>query len=451
MLAFVFAGLSWVWRAHNESSRRGGAYLLAGGFFGAGALTRIDGMLPTLLLLPVVGIVFGLASGSSRRGTASAVGTATFVVSAGIFEMARNSPAYYDDLRPQRIVLLVLALAGAALALALYLLLAAQGHVLRRHLFSRRVAFAFSGAVLAVCLLMLSRPLWWVSRREPAYPLISGLQHREGFAVDPLRQYDEQTINWIAWYFGWPAVVLGMVGLALMAYRSVRQVDTSLGAFVFVVFGYLVLYGNRASIVPDQVWATRRFLPVVIPGLLVAATFACREAFQRSERPGTYMATRFAALVAAASLPVLPICVSAPLLGAQEYVPQLDETKAHCLAIDGRMTVVAGDLGLRLTPALRAFCGIDAFYASDTGAVAVEAARELSRRSQETVVMLTADGDDFPQLAGAQPVTNIVLHRWARRLSGPPSTVEQATRSVWGLVVDINGATRVLGPNASSS
>jgi hypothetical protein len=448
-LVFVFSGLAWLWRAHNKTCG-GSGYLLAGSFLGAGALARIDGVLPTLLILPLVGVVLGLSNGSSRKRTAIAAVAAAFVVLVGTFEVALNSPAYYNDLRPQRRVLLTLALAGAAGGLALGLSSAFWGSALRRHLFSRRFALGLSGAVAAVCVFMLSRPLWWVSRREPAYPLISGLQHREGLSVDPLRQYDEQTINWIVWYFGWPTVALGMIGLVLMTYRGVRRADTGLGAFILIVFGYLALYGNRASIVPDQVWAIRRLLPVVIPGLLIAAAFACREMSLRYRRGEPRMATGLA-IVAAAALLFFPIRASMPLLGVQELVPQLDETKAHCAAVAGRTTVVAGALGLRLTPTVRAFCDVDAFYTSSTGHAAVVAARELSRRRGEPVVMLTADGGNFSELAGALPVTETVIHRWALRLSGRPSTVERTTRSVWGLVLDVNGATRVLGPPASPS
>src|SRR6202042_1967395 len=48
------------------------------------------------------------------------------------------------------------------------------------------------------------------------------LQRAAGLPLDPRRLYAEDTLYWVIWYIGLPAVLLGVFGLALMARRGVR-------------------------------------------------------------------------------------------------------------------------------------------------------------------------------------------------------------------------------------
>ena len=55
--------------------------------------------------------------------------------------------------------------------------------------------------------------------RRPA----AALEH---LPVDPTRTYAEDTLYWVIWYVGAPAVLLGGFGLALLVRRSLRALLT---------------------------------------------------------------------------------------------------------------------------------------------------------------------------------------------------------------------------------
>jgi hypothetical protein len=443
-LALVMAGLAWSYRL-ARGERRWRAWVLTGTLLGAGALARIDGVLPLLLLLPLLGVLVGALPGPAHRRLGAAAAAGLLVVALGLAEVRLNSPAYWSDLAAQRNVLVLVGIAGAGLAVAVALGLGRWWPRSQAALTGRPVAVALAGVIAAVCLLLVARPLWWTSRREPAYPLIAGLQAREGLPVDTLRQYDELTVQWLAWYIGWPGVLLGMLGLVLLTGLAVRRRDPPSAAVVLVVAGQLMLYGTRASIVPDQVWASRRFLPVVLPGLLVAAAFALVQGHDLVRRRAGRWSVPVAALVAAALL-FPPLWTSLPLLGARDLDRQLAETRAQCEVVDGRITGLLPDVRQRLTATVRAFCGVDSFGLTVSGRDALHVARVVAASRGEPVVLLTSDEQALPGLKQAVPIVDIVLQRWQERLSGPPTQVELVPRLTWAVVVRPDGKTEVLAP-----
>jgi hypothetical protein len=109
------------------------------------------------------------------------------------------------------------------------------------------------------------------------------LQRVAGLPLDPRRTYAEDTLYWVIWYIGVPALLLGTFGLALLARRVLRALITwkdptgtaKVWALPLLIIGWMtvtVLW--RPGTVPDQPWASRRLVPVVIPGLILAAVWA---------------------------------------------------------------------------------------------------------------------------------------------------------------------------------
>src|SRR5260370_7435272 len=56
----------------------------------------------------------------------------------------------------------------------------------------------------------------------PASPYIAALQRLEGLPVDPGRLYAENSLYWVIWYLGVPALLLGLIGLALVTRLCLR-------------------------------------------------------------------------------------------------------------------------------------------------------------------------------------------------------------------------------------
>jgi hypothetical protein len=87
----------------------------------------------------------------------------------------------------------------------------------------------------------------------------------------------------VIWYIGLPALLLGVTGLALLARRVLRALlswsdpdgSARLWALPLLMIGsvsLIVLW--RPDTLPDQPWASRRLVPLVLPGLILAAVWA---------------------------------------------------------------------------------------------------------------------------------------------------------------------------------
>ena len=125
------------------------------------------------------------------------------------------------------------------------------------------------------------------------------VQRLNGLHVDPTRRYAELSMRWVSWYIGPLTLVLGIVGAAALARILVRgTLRVPPLATAAILAPPALLYILRPSITPDQVWAARRFLPDVFPGLiLLAFGLLCVVARDRS-RP-LLGERRFAAVVLA--------------------------------------------------------------------------------------------------------------------------------------------------------
>jgi len=175
---------------------------------------------------------------------------------------------------------------------------------------------------------------------------VASLQRLEGLPVDGLRQYFESSLDWVLWYVGVPAVILACAGAAVLGRRSVRLLipsrepaaspdssaapaspttDTSptlatpppltppvslaaarLWALPFLIIAWSVITVLwDPAVIPWQPMASRRLVPVVLPGLLLLALWVSSRLTARASLLG---ASRFAVgLVGACCLLALAI------------------------------------------------------------------------------------------------------------------------------------------------
>ena len=158
----------------------------------------------------------------------------------------------------------VLAAIVGALAVAVLLRRAAPdlGAWAVRWLERRRLQRTLGAAVVAAAALLLVvgflRP--WLF--EPVYTVVNGRQ---------VRTYDEASLIRLSWFLTVPAFGLALGGLALVALRRWRAAAWTL---VLPVLLLLPLYAYRAAISTRLLWWTRRFVPVILPGLLVLVAVA---------------------------------------------------------------------------------------------------------------------------------------------------------------------------------
>ena len=153
-------------------------------------------------------------------------------------------------------------------------------------------------AVLAVALRVVARrPLTWATDRlQEARPqlvigllvcagalalLVVGFLRPRLFGVDYLayngrqiRSYDEQILRRLSWFFTLPGFAVMGLGLAAVALRRWRA---AAWAVVLPTLAFFVVYGYTARNSSRLLWWSRRYVPTVLPGIviLIALAVAC--------------------------------------------------------------------------------------------------------------------------------------------------------------------------------
>ncbi len=249
-------------------------------------LIRIDGLSDLLPAIPFLGILL-----VRRLPQGIPFGIGLFVGAAyGFADGYLLSRPYLTALSSSLRPLAMVALGAVALTVIGMGLVSARPTRtwLRRLVGARPLRWLPEAAAALTVLVVVGfavRPYFQTVRGEtdPAtISYVAELQKLAHLAIDPQRQYAEDSLYWVIWYIGVPAVILGTLGLALLARRCLRSLltwrDTGaarIWALPLMIIGWVtvtVLW--RPGIIPDQPWASRRLVPVVLPGLILTATWA---------------------------------------------------------------------------------------------------------------------------------------------------------------------------------
>ncbi len=136
---------------------------------------------------------------------------------------------------------------------------------------------AMAALAVLVTIGLALRPYIGVSRAASPSSFQAAIatgQLTQGLPIDPARTYYDISMNWVFWYIGVPAVILGTLGAAILVRRCVRggMPGWTLPLLVFSWAIVTTLY--RPAIMPDQPWASRRLVPAVLPGFILLAVWA---------------------------------------------------------------------------------------------------------------------------------------------------------------------------------
>jgi hypothetical protein len=223
------------------------------------------------------------------------------------------------------------------------------------------------------------------------FRFIAALQEAQGLPLSPTRTYAEDSLYWVIWYIGLPALLLGVSGIAVLARRCVRALLTwrdtgssrnwALPLAITAAGSAAVLWDP--DILPDQPWASRRLVVIVLPGLIGAATWAsARLAGHARERGARPVTAAVAGLfcVGAMALPAAATTFGATLShsggsgGLHLSAPglafratgagQVTSVAQLCAAIPPHSSVVIVDSAVarEFTQVIRGMCGIPAAW-----------------------------------------------------------------------------------------
>ncbi len=457
-LLLVIAAIHWAWRGLEHG--RPWALIAAGVASGATGLVRIDGGAYAL------GVLVGVATAAAFRGPQARSGLIAFgaaqgaLLGLGYVSLARWSAAYLDRLGDEaRLLGVVYAAVLIVVILWAFTWSSAAGKRLRTFFDGQRhaVALATASLVVAVSLVLTSRPLWMTAHRGATSEtdkftndVVASFQQAEGDAIEPTRTYAEHTVTWLSYYLTWPLLALATVGLAVLAYRAVSARFES-WVFLGGVLAPSLLYLLRPQIVPDQLWAIRRFEPATLPGLAIAAGVgAWWLAHMLASRWPTmrrrFIATAAVILVAApvtTYLSVRPFESEPVSLAAYTYVREQQGARAQidalCRVADGRPIILAGTSSH--FGSLRVMCDVPVVLALEEPTP--QTLQKAAAIWGESPVVLTRQSDWFWESPPAPVVESRTL-QGEYALQRMPSSVSWRDFTWYAGVVNPDGSLTVL-------
>jgi Dolichyl-phosphate-mannose-protein mannosyltransferase len=352
--------------------KRFGMAVVAGAALGGTLLSRVDALV-YLIPLPLLGALVLLAARSTaerrhlwKMHLGVLIG-AVPVALLGTFDVIERAGAYYTDLHAQ-MRLLQLAMAASVLAavvlLAVWPRLAPRAAGMTDWVAASRQGLAITSSVVLVVGLFAAwmlRPAAMTSITNPI-SLVAGLQRQAGLKMDPTRAYSEYSITWISWYIGPIAVTLAIIGVGLVAARMWRRIDPA-GALLLSVAGFGgALYLWKPSITPDQIWAMRRFVPAMMPlmVLLAALSIAALGHAVASSTAGRAW-QRPVVTIAAIGMLMFPLGAMRRVAHFEAQTGVLSVVQSACKTVGprGAIAFAADDpAGMLLSTAVRTWCDV---------------------------------------------------------------------------------------------
>jgi hypothetical protein len=234
---------------------------LAGLLLGVAYLARPDSLL--LILLAVgAGSVLIVAGRFDARAAWFAAGLAA-TLPCGFYQAYVSARRYtLTNNVPDLPVVLAVILGALAVAVLVRRVAPAAGRwaweVLERRPVQRRLGTAVVAVAALLLLLGFLRP--WLFG-----PVWGDFRGR------PVRTYDEATLIRLSWFLTLPGFGLALAGLALVALRRWRAAGW---APLLPALCLLPVYAYRAEVSARLMWWTRRFVPIILPGLVVLIAVA---------------------------------------------------------------------------------------------------------------------------------------------------------------------------------
>jgi hypothetical protein len=447
---WLWAGLLAVLVAYERRSWRFG---LAGGLLlGATAMARIDG-LAYLAALPVLAVLaVRLAPVPQRRSlritAAAAFAGAVATAAIGWLDLAIRGTAYEEGhaglLAQLRLGLLVATAVAVGLALAWDRLAGVRSWLVTHRDVIGRVAAGLTLVVLLAAWFV--RPLVQKAHSPVSSGTIGQIQADEGVTVSSSRSYDEDTMRWIAWYFGPLTLGLAVLGVARAARRIASgRASAALLVTTLVAGPAALLYLWRPNAAPDHVWVMRRFVPAALPLFALFAMVALGTALRASRssprsstsvtgpssgrQPVVLGLVGVAVAVglvwsAGSTWPVRAFHDQRPFLESVEGICAIAGPDAAILMVDDG-SPISGVISGGLPMSLRAWCGVPVATAEPgfTGEQVLALAASW-RNLGRTLVLAAPSSEPFGRLVEGRTVQDSPLvvndHALARTLTHAP-------------------------------
>ncbi|MEP7025005.1 MAG: hypothetical protein ABJB47_14660 [Actinomycetota bacterium] len=451
---------------------------IAGLALGLTALVRPDGLFYLLPVIPMAGALF---AGRRRQAFPFSAGVAVgaaYGLTAGYVQSRPYLNALSGPLQLTGLIALILALLTAAAVVIVRSARVRQGlrgagarpplrwlRWLGRFPWRNWLPVAGGAAGVAALIALIIRPYVQTVRGHPgpaAMAFVANLQRIEGVRADPTRLYSEDTLYWVIWYLGVPALLLAGIGLALLIRRALRALltwtDPSGATRNWALPLAIIIWGAAAVLwrpdtAPDQPWASRRLVPLVLPGLVLLAIWACAWLVDRARVRGAGTAAwSFVATCCVAAL-LVPTVVTTTGFGLTHTGPsgslravtqglatrktnagEITVVARLCRAIGHGTTVVIVDRQLadEFSQAIRGMCGVPAGWVAGSSAAGLPAVLSGIERAGRRPVLLADSRQALGRYgAAASQVINLRTTQDSHELTQPPRAPWSLHLRVW--------------------
>jgi hypothetical protein len=374
---FLFLTGTWAFTVWATEERAHALWpALAGASLGQLFLTRID-VLPLLAVPLLMGLWRRWTARTQRQDLWFYGLFGALVLHSLIHGLWQSAPYFYNQtnafaslINNYRIPLLVLALSGVILILFLDWQVALRSKVgewLRRH----RMAWALPAALIVIGLAIYG----YFVRPQ----IGQATMYNYWYAGGSIPNLDHENLLRLAWYFTPFGVMLGVASLALMIVQEdYRRTAFLLGTGLF----FSAFYLWRMQINPHQVYAMRRFVPEVVPFLVICVAYAVNRVYEGRTRVWRGVGVVLAAVwMVALGISARGLISHVDYRGLVGQVEQLNATfQPHSVIIYYDPTPVG--LGDMFGTPLRFVYGHDVVVIRDLQRLDLGAFEQLARRWQ---------------------------------------------------------------------
>lgn len=425
-MALLFGGLGLLILAAERRWKRS-EWWLAGFVAGCAALTRIDAYL-TLAALVIYGFVVLVQTrpAQRRRATSAVLAAGLGLMIPAYFgwlDVSQLSAIYYQA--HHKFIMPEFKLIGALVVFGSIFTLAEWRYGLLNRLArltewrDRYIIIGISGLFL----LLASRPAWMVGHGPNGDGVVA-------------RDFSEQTLNWIIWYVGPVVMAAGVAGLAVNTARLLREREKQWTALILALAVTGGLYLLRPNITGDQVWATRRLLPIVTPAFVILAVWSLQQLFERGmfKYRDWVFDLRIIATVLATLAAVSPLFVSYPFLLRRLYVPQLTQIQDTCAHLPTNSAVIwVGSASNFAVQPVRTICGVDSYGLTATSATLESTLTEISSKQRFPVYAgyFVPEEQGLQPPVDAKPISSISYHEIDHTYKRAPRNLITIDNSVY--------------------
>jgi hypothetical protein len=332
----------------------------------------------------------------------------------------------------------------------------------------RWIPEAASVLALAALIGLAARPYFQTVRghvSQAVFDHIGMLQRAQHLPIDPTRQYAEDTLYWVIWYAGAPAVLLGGFGVALLVRRCLRALlswQDPVGAGRNWALPLAIIGAGSAAvlwqpeIIPDQPWASRRLVLAVLPGLIICAAWTSAWLAGRARGRGAGAATVIVVGLFCVGALLVPTATTTFGLGLthsgragglrptangmalkQTSSGETGAVSRLCASIGRSSSVVIVDrrIAQQFTQVIRGLCGVPAAWMIGQPAVAVDRVLSGITAAGRHPVLLAARRAQLTALIspGASPVKvlDLATTQDPQELTQPPATPRPVHYVIW--------------------